>query len=130
MNYEISVDASKSTIYICYKGIVSIETWVKVSDAVAKLEGGTVLRKVRYMVADFTDATLAEFNSADLTGKSVDLILKNAEINPHVTLVVIAPESLEYGLMRMLQSSLDGKSNWTSHLVKSRDECEDLLAKI
>lgn len=130
MSYDITTDSDKLIITVCYKGDVSIDTWLAVSKDVAELGGGSTLRNAQFIVADFTNATLAKFDTNDLTGRSVDLLLKNSAINPDITVIVIAPDSLEYGLMRMLQSSVDGRSGWESHLVKSRDECVTLLTEL
>ena len=130
MSFEISVEKARTAIIIRYEGDVSFATWLQAHAAMTALDDGEALRNARFIVADFTQATLASFSTKDMTGRSVDLIMKTTTFNADLTIVTIAPGNLEYGMIRMLQSYVEDRSPWQSHLVKSRDECDELLLRL
>jgi len=130
MKFEIIVDSARNLIEICYKGDISYATWLQAQAQLTALEDGATLRDARILVADYTDATLASFSNEDMSKKSVNLVKQTMTLFPDLKVINIVPESLEYGLIRMLEGYLEGQSSWDSYLVKTRDECNAILQSL
>ena len=127
MSFAIAVNKDKKIIDIQYEGEISFAVWLQVHKEITELHEGLMLREARYIIADFTNATLISFSNEDVSKKSVELVMKTTTYNSNLTIITIAPKALEYGLIRMLQGNIEDISPWESYIVKSRAECQELL---
>lgn len=130
MNFEITTDDAQALIEIRYFGAVSFDVWMQAHEALHKLDNGRTFKNARFILTDLSEATLADFTNSDISQRSVDLLQKSMVANSSITVIIIAPESLEFGLMRMLQGNVEGISRWQSHIVRTRDEYKTLLASL
>lgn len=127
MSFEITNHSEQALIEIRFFGSIGFDSWIQAHAAMLKLDNGHALKQVRIILTDLSEASLVEFTNADISHRSVDLLRQSMTFNPAITVIVIAPASFEFGLMRMLQGNVEGMSSWKSYIVRTRDEAMTLL---
>lgn len=112
-----TIDYKAAGAKLCFTDFVSGQELLDAKSAFFEhpFDGG-----VRYVLCDFTDALKFDIPSAD-----VDRLVAqdHAEIgrHPHLLEVVIAPQSLVYGLARMWQMKVNTVRPHTA-VLRTRDE--------
>jgi len=129
-NFTLIYDEARAVFELRFTGDLNFQIWLEANAALQELDGGRALATARFIVSDFTDAALTQFTSADIMQKSKVLLSQQMALNPSITVILITPNDLEFGLMRMLQGSVESISTWQSHVVRTRKEQEDLLRRL
>ena len=85
------------------------------------------IKKYRFVIADYSDVTETLIDGVDVV-RLAWIVLDAARINPHVVLVSIMPEDLQFGLGRMWQG-YTAKSPWKISVVRTKAEAESWIEK-
>lgn len=78
-------------------------------------------KEYRYSLTDLTAVThVKELPTGDIE-KSVNLCKQSAKINPDAIVAIVANKDILFGLSRMWEILMDGKTGWDIMVFKTRD---------
>lgn len=125
MAYKIDFKNNASQLWVHYSGTLEpgeIEaSWVERTGDEARF------KKVKYIIADYTDASLKALTTDDVKTASKWPELAS-RINPDITLIAIMPHQLEYGLSRMWGAYAESETMpWKLVYLKSINELNGVL---
>lgn len=128
MAYEISFKEESSQLWVVYSGDLTPdeieEAWRD------RLADAARFKQVRYIVADYSAASLKLFTHEDVVRASA-WPKRAARINPNITLVALMPQDLEYGMSRMWATYADYEGNpWKYQHVRSTQEALEIISSL
>lgn len=81
-------------------------------------------KEYRYSLTDLTAVTQVEEVSTSDIHMSVNLCKQSAKINPDAIVAIVANKDILFGLSRMWEILMDGKTGWDIMVFKTRDTAE------
>jgi len=118
MPYEIQYKNNDEGVITIYTGNVTDNDLLSAYNEIASLNVN--ISKIKYSVSDFTliDKYLI---TSECIRNQARLAVEVSKINPNLTVIVIAPNDVEYGTSRMWSVYSD-KAGWDVRIFRNRDD--------
>jgi hypothetical protein len=85
------------------------------------------LARCRYVIMDFTSISRMNISGADVR-QIADLEQRMAAVQPHVTVAIVAPTDVAFGMSRMWEV-LAEKTGWETMVFRTRPEAEEWVGQ-
>lgn len=126
MPYQIQISDEGREVLTTYYGIVtSSEMYDSFNERFLDIRK---LEKMRIVCSDFSEVTDFSLQTVDVQ-KLAKICIGASNHNAEITLVVIMPKDIEFGIGRMWEAYLDDIP-WKVMIVRTREEAEAWLNKI
>ena len=118
MPYKIFYKNDGEGVITTYTGNVTDNDLLSVYNEIANLNIN--ISKIKYSVTDFTDID-KYLITAECIREQAHSSVEVSKINPNITVIVIAPNDVEYGTSRMWSAYSD-KAGWEVKIFRTRDD--------